>query len=124
MTPDEIPQELVDLLDERAGKQHSCTGPVLATLAEILTRFEASLRQSLRVAGPVLDDGVRRVYATDDGRYVISEHGAWLPGAYADINTAMAAFEVDDEVLVALRDRVTPAPGRGAITLDMLKEAS
>ncbi len=40
MTPAEIPQELVDLLDERAGRRHSRDGSVLRTLAEILTRFD------------------------------------------------------------------------------------
>lgn len=40
MTVDEIPQELIDLLDERAGKKHSKTGSVLKTLAEILTLYE------------------------------------------------------------------------------------
>ena len=42
MTPEQIPQELVDLLDERAGKKHSRDGAVLTTLAEILTRYEAT----------------------------------------------------------------------------------
>jgi len=45
MTPEEIPQELVDLLDERAGKQHSRTGTVLSTLAEILTRSTSCARK-------------------------------------------------------------------------------
>jgi hypothetical protein len=36
----EIPQELVDILDARAGKVHSRTGVVLTTLAEILTKYE------------------------------------------------------------------------------------
>lgn len=40
MTADEIPQELVDILDQRAGKPHGRNGPVLVTLAEILTRWE------------------------------------------------------------------------------------
>jgi hypothetical protein len=40
MTPTEIPQELIDLLDERAGKKHSREGRVLSTLAEILTRYD------------------------------------------------------------------------------------
>jgi hypothetical protein len=40
VTPDEIPQELIDLLDARAGKQHSRTGSVVSCLAEILTRYE------------------------------------------------------------------------------------
>ncbi len=41
MTPEMIPAELVEILDARAGKAHSRTGPVLAALAEILTRFQA-----------------------------------------------------------------------------------
>ena len=40
MKPEEIPQELVDILNERAGKIHSKEGQVLTTLAEILTRHE------------------------------------------------------------------------------------
>lgn len=40
MTPEEIPQELIDILDERAGKAHSLAGPVVAALAEILTRYQ------------------------------------------------------------------------------------
>jgi hypothetical protein len=33
-------QELVDILNKKAGKEHSRTGAVLTTLAEILTRYE------------------------------------------------------------------------------------
>lgn len=40
MESSEIPQELVDILDDRAGKKHSRTGPVLTTLAEILTKYD------------------------------------------------------------------------------------
>lgn len=40
MLPTEIPQELIDLIDERAGKKHSAEGQVLTTLAEILTRYD------------------------------------------------------------------------------------
>jgi hypothetical protein len=39
MSPDEVPQALIDILDQRAGKQHSRTGPVVACLSEILTRY-------------------------------------------------------------------------------------
>jgi hypothetical protein len=46
VTADEVPQELVDLLDERAGKTHSRKGSVLATLAEILTRYD-ELRETI-----------------------------------------------------------------------------
>ena len=36
----DIPQELVDILDERAGRKHSREGSVVTTLAEILTRYD------------------------------------------------------------------------------------
>lgn len=37
MTPDDIPQHLVDILDAHAGKHHSRTGPALTALAAIIT---------------------------------------------------------------------------------------
>lgn len=40
MKPAEVPQELIDILDERAGKKHSREGRVLTTLAEILTKYD------------------------------------------------------------------------------------
>lgn len=46
MTPDEIPQELIDILDEKAGKNHSRTGSVVRTLAEILTRYDEIVHSS------------------------------------------------------------------------------
>lgn len=48
MNPSEIPDELVELLDDRAGKKHSREGSVLSTLAEILTRWEQIRRQRVR----------------------------------------------------------------------------
>jgi len=38
VTPDQIPAELKQILHDRAGKQHSDDGPVMAALAEILVR--------------------------------------------------------------------------------------
>lgn len=38
--PEDIPQELIDIIDERAGKKHSREGRVLTTLAEILTKYD------------------------------------------------------------------------------------
>jgi predicted membrane chloride channel (bestrophin family) len=35
-----IPREIVSLLDERAGKEHSLDGDVMATLLQILNRWE------------------------------------------------------------------------------------
>lgn len=40
MTPEEIPQELLDILDRAAGRRHSREGSVVRCLAAILTRYE------------------------------------------------------------------------------------
>jgi hypothetical protein len=37
--PAEIPQELLDILDRAAGRDHARTGSVVATLAAILGRY-------------------------------------------------------------------------------------
>lgn len=39
MTPEEIPQPLLDIVDRRAGKVHSRQGPVVECLAEVLTVY-------------------------------------------------------------------------------------
>jgi hypothetical protein len=44
MKPDDIPQELINILDLRAGKVHSRKGPVVECLAEILTRHEEIMK--------------------------------------------------------------------------------
>lgn len=46
MTPDEIPQDLLDILDKRAGKVHSRQGSVVACLAEILTRYDERYKRT------------------------------------------------------------------------------
>lgn len=56
MTPDEVPQELLDLLNEDAGREHSRNGRVVASLARILTRYDEIL---LRAA----ESYSRRTYA-------------------------------------------------------------
>lgn len=43
MNPQDIPPSLKKILDERAGKEHSQTGPVMTALAEILTLHERML---------------------------------------------------------------------------------
>lgn len=48
MTPEEVPQEYKELLDDAAGKRHSITGPVMECLAEILTRHEEEVRADER----------------------------------------------------------------------------
>jgi hypothetical protein len=40
MKVEEIPQEIIDILDEAAGKKHSKEGNVLNTLAKILTKYD------------------------------------------------------------------------------------
>lgn len=45
ITPQEIPQQLIDILDARAGKLHSREGAVVACLAEILTAWEEIRQQ-------------------------------------------------------------------------------
>jgi hypothetical protein len=40
MTAEEIPQELIDILDKAAGRKHSRTGSVISCLAEILTKYQ------------------------------------------------------------------------------------
>jgi hypothetical protein len=40
MLVNEIPQEIIDFLDRKAGKKHSSEGIVLETLAEILTIYD------------------------------------------------------------------------------------
>jgi hypothetical protein len=53
MRPEDIPQELIDILDARAGKKHGRTGSVVTCLAEILTRYD-----TIKAAGP--GDGLHR----------------------------------------------------------------
>lgn len=38
--PEEIPERLIEILDRAAGKKHSRSGPVIRTLAEILTEYD------------------------------------------------------------------------------------
>lgn len=40
MMKKEIPQEIVDLVDKRAGKKHSAEGSVMSTLAEVLDTYD------------------------------------------------------------------------------------
>jgi len=45
MTPEEVPAELKEILDSRAGRVHSAEGSVMRTLAEILTRYREILEE-------------------------------------------------------------------------------
>ena len=60
MTPGEIPQELLDILDRAAGKTHSREGVVAQTLAEILTAYD-------RIGADGAAGGRRPVTATRKG---------------------------------------------------------
>lgn len=46
----DVPAELKQILDERAGKVHSSEGPVMACLAEILTAHDAMVRDRVNSA--------------------------------------------------------------------------
>jgi hypothetical protein len=46
------------------------------------------------------------LFHNSDGSIVISSHGCWMPGTYASNAAAQYAFQFDDKVLAALRDRV------------------
>lgn len=51
--------------------------------------------------------GTRRLwYNKTSGSYSISENEVWIPGSYADRETALAAFEYDDLVLLAAQNAV------------------
>lgn len=51
MTPEQIPQPLIEILNKRAGKQHSRQGPVVACLAEILTEYENLKIRNMKCPG-------------------------------------------------------------------------
>lgn len=61
MKPEEVPQELIGILDRHAGKEHSKTGSVVAALAEILTTERSKTWAQYCILGAeiadVLNDG-------------------------------------------------------------------
>lgn len=66
------------------------------------------------------------IYEHEDGTYTISSHQTCVPGCYADKKTARAAFQLPDEVLQALQDKVNaenPNFADRVITSAMLAEA-
>lgn len=74
---------------------------------------------------PIYDQDDRRIYAVECG-FVIAEGGSWIPGCYADLDTAKAAFDLDDAVLAALQAEVNRSevdPARRIITATMLRGA-
>lgn len=48
MTPEQVPERLIRILDDRAGRTHSRTGSVVSCLAEILTEDRRMTRTLLR----------------------------------------------------------------------------
>lgn len=70
------------------------------------------------------DQPTRRVYRQADGRYVISESSVWLPGVYADEQTAQRAFDLPYRTLHELQERVNATQTDYAdrfITMEMLE---
>lgn len=81
MDVEDIPQEIVDLLDERAGKKHSRDGIVLTTLAEILTLYdELQNPVSYIVSGTIGDPGL---------------FSPWVAGTPYRIDAAINEFKED-----------------------------
>jgi transcriptional regulator of acetoin/glycerol metabolism len=73
-TPQNLPQDLVEILDRKAGKVHSEEGSVRAALAEILNEYDLrqmsaverelfDLAEAQRRTGALLHEAVRRANA-------------------------------------------------------------
>ena len=64
------------------------------------------------------------VHKLDDGTFVISSGGCWLPGIYADQETANYAFQFSDAQLSALNNHICHFERENrAITMDDLRAA-
>lgn len=69
MTGEEIPQELIDMLDGLAGKKHGREGRVVAALARILTRYD-ELKE--------MDNGqARRYKGSEDSGHKVDAGNLW-----------------------------------------------
>lgn len=68
---------------------------------------------------PIELSGGRRLWPDPEaGTYQISDGGGWLPGIYADEDTARRAFEVGFDELQTLSDRICRIDGENrAITV-------
>lgn len=60
MDPEDIPQELIDILDDRAGKKHSRQGSVVRCLAEILTKFDEIRAEGEQIASSDAQKGGKK----------------------------------------------------------------
>jgi len=64
------------------------------------------------------------IYKTESG-YVISSNQIWRPGCYDSEETARLAFTFDDDVLLAMQDRINNIKGEDRlITMDDLRAES
>lgn len=79
--------------------------------------------QPMALARGLIGPNDRKIYVHHDGRCSISEHDVWVPGVYADVETAKVAFGFEDAQLQALQDAVNEREkddGRRYLTLDAL----
>ena len=60
----------------------------------------------------------RRVFQ-DGEHFVISEDHVWLPGVYDREETAIRAFDLSEESLILLRDRVNRSEKRSISLADL-----
>jgi hypothetical protein len=84
VTPQDIPQELIDMLDADAGKAHSRTGPVLTSLARILARYDEIRVRALIEASSLGTPGASALRARTP------------PGVVAEVRQRAAELSGDD----------------------------
>lgn len=65
------------------------------------------------------------IIKTDNGTYVISSYGVWLPGSFDSRETANYAFQFQDSTLSRLQAEANKRAGGsgGVITMEDLKQA-
>lgn len=82
--------------------------------------------QPMGIARGLIGPDDRKIYVHHDNRCSISERDVWLPGTYADVETAKVAFEFGNAELQALQDAVNerePDYSKRYLTLETLRTA-
>jgi hypothetical protein len=83
-SPISKPEELRDITDEQIGDVW-----YVKALNEMAERAERKTDMAVK-RGPVLEDGVYKVYRTDENQYVVADAAGWIPGVWATAETALA----------------------------------
>lgn len=114
MKPEQIPAELILMLDQAAGRQHTRTGSVATTLAAILTRYE-----ELRTGGTMAERKHSRTI-TDEGlgftladlRWLVAETGDWDHSAPVVVAQIPDEDSITDPTIVIWVDAYDGEEGR------------